>query len=77
MWVSFLVSLSSQNTNIFEITKKTLKKINIMHVFGNYFNIFTLCFIKLTATTKLHKTKIVCIHIKIKKKNEDIIKIEG
>ncbi|MNQ29395.1 hypothetical protein D3C85_427070 [compost metagenome] len=33
MWVSFLVSLSSQNTNIFDINKKTLKKINITHLF--------------------------------------------
>lgn len=71
----FLVSLYSQNTNIFNINKKTLKKINIQHVFCQYFNYSSVSFIKLKSNIKRTIVNLLCIHIIFKKKNDDLIKI--
>jgi hypothetical protein len=71
-----LVSLSSQNTNNFDINKKMLKKINILYKFCHNFNYSSISFIKLKPNIKVLKPKLLCIHIIFKQKNKDLIKIQ-
>jgi hypothetical protein len=70
-----LVSLSSQNTNNFDINKKMLKKINIIYNFSYNFNYSSITFIKLKSNIKVTKHQILCIHIIFNQKNKDLIKI--
>lgn len=53
-----------------------LKKINIQHNFSTYFNYSPISFLKLKSKNKLLETKILCIHIILCKKIEDLIKIQ-
>lgn len=71
-----MVSLYSQNTNIFDINKKMLKKINILYKFSYNFNYSAIRFLKLKSNIKVIKPKILCIHIIFNKKSEDLIKIK-
>jgi hypothetical protein len=73
---SFLVSLYSQNTNNFDINKKTLKKINIYHILIVYLNYSTGRFIKFKSRKVCDWNKIVCIHNNFKKKTAFILKIQ-
>lgn len=55
--------------------KKMLKKINIRYKICYNINYLTIDFIKLNSKIKLVKPQILCVHIILKQKNEDLIKI--